>query len=799
MKSRNGWNGALFLLALSIVVLLDCGPTRSELAGNSTQTGNGMIVGVLYQPDGATPASDAYVYLRKKNYVVDIPGLLMKKFTDTSAVSRTNSDGEFAIDSIDTGIYAIECSDGGNNFAFNDSVAVHYFDSTVILPPAVLKPAGAIKGSIRLSEGGDPRKVFVLALGIDGQATVDTCGRFKFERLAEGKYSLMILPTLDNYAVFDTANIRVKSADTTDIGIIEPLFTDIPTIKNLTTSYDTLQQRVTLHWSKPNTAIVKSFNMYRRAIDPTTAVFKQLNIFPIIDTIFTDSFCDPSRTYEYQITAVDSGAIEGTRSPGAKVQIVLYDITPQNVTLLYDTLKQTVTLRWSNPDTALVKTYNVYRRNINRNEAFWTPFNNSLLVDTFFIDSIFNMNPDCDFTYDDSIGAKEPAYEYCVAALIKNIREGERSAGMPMRICLNYITPTNVNFTYDTLKQMVHLRWSRPDMALVQGFAVFRRTIDINGTSLTQLSNAVVNDTFYIDSMGEQNRTYEYCIASIVKNVRAEVKSASVKVRIAASFTADTVYNNTGNGPEQLTYPNDIAVSTNGDIYIVDQGNSRIQVFDSVMHYKRHIGNGILQYPLKVSIDEQGKVFVANYDIDQDYYSIYSFDSLGAPIDTIVDSTVLYDLDVRDGLMYVVAEGRVISICSFDGSKKRSWRSSGQDVKWIVAGDVNKIFVSTGLAFPDKNKVVVFDSLGSRISSITLPYYPYTIAFDSIRQLLYVVCYNGMHGSILHVMDRNTIEIASYKIQSDDQNIPIGLQKNGAVLIVLKGEGKILKLKPLFQ
>jgi hypothetical protein len=336
-------------------------------------------------------------------------------------------------------------------------------------------------------------------------------------------------------------------------------------------------------------------------------------------------------------------------------------------------------------------------------------------------------------------------------------------------------------------------------MTILQGFSIFRRNIDKDETVLSQINNSTVSDTFYTDSTAVQNQTYEYRIASIAKKTRAEVRSAGVSVRIAASFAMDTVYSNAGNGPEQWNYPNDIAVAPDGDIYIVDQDNYRIQVFDSSMHFKRHIGSNVLQYPLKVSVDELGNIFIVNYDINRDLYSVYILDSLGAPIDTITDSTALYGLDAKEGLLYCISKGPTVSIYSYDGSKKRSWHCGGQDVEWIVAGDANKIFVNTGKVFPDKNKVLIFDSLGSSTSSITLPYFPYAIAFDNIRQLVFVVCYNGKDGSILHVMDRKINEIARYKIQSDDQNISIALLNSGAVLLALREEGKVIRLKPLFQ
>jgi hypothetical protein len=785
------------LTAIACFSWMHCEPT---IAGNTSEIGNATVAGVIFEPDGKTPASNVCVAIRPRNTLAVFPGTgTSHKSTLFDSVFTDNS-GRFAFDStILLGTYVVDAA-SGNNAVLIDSVVILSEDSTVTLAPATLKPMGAIKGVINLSEGGDPRTVFVFAYGLDRSALVEADGTFTFGKLAENRYRLRIISTLDDYGVFDTAAIAVTSGDTTAIGVIALPYLSLPSLKKVTASYDTLNQRVTLSWDRPDNALVKSFNIYRRSVDPVTADLTHLNRFPVVDTVFIDSTCDPSKTFEYFATAVDStGTKEGQMCAGVSVRIALYDILPNNIVLIYDTLRQTVLIRWSNPDSARVKSYNVYRRNIRLNEKFWTPFNSRPISDTSFIDSTFVLCPTGDVSCTDSEAAIEPTYEYCVAALVKTVREAVKSAGMPVTPYVDHLTPKNVSFVFDTLKQTVQLRWDRPDMTLIQGFSVFRRGADTTETSLTQINNALLSDTLFIDSTGRQNQSYEYRIASIVKKDRAKVMSKPVNVCIAGSFIADTVFVNSGTGADRLSFPNDIAVAANGDIYIVDQGNSRIQVFDSALQYKREIGSGILQYPLKVSVNESGRIFIANYNVEQDYYSIVGFDSSGAPIDTIVDSTVIYDIDAREGVLYVIAEGRPISTYSIDGIKKRSWRYGGQDAKWIVAGEPDRIFVSTGTVFPDKNKVLVFDSLGNTVSSTTLPYFPYAMAFDGIRQLLYVVCYDGMHGSVLHVMDGNNVERARYKIKSDNQSISIGIQKDGTVYVVQRIEGTILRLKPLFH
>src|SRR5271157_4851050 len=171
---------------VAVMLSLDCThPTQTN--GNGSGTGN-AVVGRLYQFDGITPAKGVRVNIRPKTSLADTSGAgLTKKLatlTTTDSVV-TDSAGRFAFDTtLDTGTYVIT-SASGNNAVLIDSVAVKNKVTTDTLAPDTLKPAGALKGIIKLSEGGDPRKVFVLAFGIDHFARVNADGSFKFSALAE--------------------------------------------------------------------------------------------------------------------------------------------------------------------------------------------------------------------------------------------------------------------------------------------------------------------------------------------------------------------------------------------------------------------------------------------------------------------------------------------------------------------------------------------------------------------------------------------------------------------------------------
>jgi hypothetical protein len=311
----------LCLLIVAAALLgIKCSPPTT--AGTATETEN--VVGKLYQPDGTTPAVGVRVHIRPKKTLADTSGIgLSKRLAVLAATDSvvTDSAGRYAFGTtLDTGTYVIEAT-SGNDAVLIDSVAVTSKDSTDSLAPDTLKPAGALKGVIKLSEGGDPRKVFVLAFGIDRFAKVSIDGSFKFAGLAEAAYDLRLISSLDNYGVLDTVGVKVRSADTTNLDTISLPFTGIPTPKNVRISYDTLKQIVTLMWGKADTALVKSYNVYRRNVDSNTVAVR-INTSPVVDTVYRDSTGVQDQTYEYRVAAMDKNATEGTKSAGMSVKVV---------------------------------------------------------------------------------------------------------------------------------------------------------------------------------------------------------------------------------------------------------------------------------------------------------------------------------------------------------------------------------------------------------------------------------------------------------------------------------------------
>jgi DNA-binding beta-propeller fold protein YncE len=72
-----------------------------------------------------------------------------------------------------------------------------------------------------------------------------------------------------------------------------------------------------------------------------------------------------------------------------------------------------------------------------------------------------------------------------------------------------------------------------------------------------------------------------------------------------------------GNGPGEFNLPRDVAIGKNGQIYVVDGGNFRVQIFDRNGKYLQSFGAvgkqlGNFARPKEVATDREGNVYVAD-------------------------------------------------------------------------------------------------------------------------------------------------------------------------------------------
>jgi streptogramin lyase len=141
--------------------------------------------------------------------------------------------------------------------------------------------------------------------------------------------------------------------------------------------------------------------------------------------------------------------------------------------------------------------------------------------------------------------------------------------------------------------------------------------------------------------------------------------------KFTASGVFVTQWGTFGSQPGNLTYPTGIAHRA-GEIYVVDHSNHRIQVFDKAGSVLRGFGNvpgpGFLSYPIDVAVDTDGFVYVSDEGDGQfspldDTVKKYASDGTfvmnwGVP-------TRAFGIHTSDGRVYV--GGNVIAVHATDG------------------------------------------------------------------------------------------------------------------------------------
>jgi hypothetical protein len=759
---------AFFLTGIASLALLTMQCVIPN-AGNGSDVGNSLVAGALYNTDGSF-AKDAIVHIRPKNFLPDISRLTLAKRLARTDSAITNTSGRFTFDTtLDTGAYVIEAIKG-NNAVLIDSVVVRSKDSTVHLPPDTLKPMGAIKGRITLSEGGDPQKVFICAFGIDRTVNVQLDGTFTFSNLAEGSYTLKLILELDRYGSLDTGNIKVTSAETTDVKTLMPLI-------------DTTGATIAGVLYNPDGSPVKGVYVY---INKESASGGYPGDIAGINVI---GFCKTNQSGGFVLNSIAKG---------------IYSITAEdgNNAILIDSFKvpdSTMTINLP-PDTLKPKGAIKGTIKFRGNPPFSTDF---LRIDIFIDGWRAQAQSDGTFISYFAAGAHKMRITstgdctgvFDTSNILINSAETTDIGTLTLPFpCAQSFTKATIS--YDTLNQLVTLKWNRLDTAFVKGVNIYRRNIVRDTSFSAPLNPSIVSDTVYIDSTGEQDQTYEYRIAAIDKNGAEGEKSAAIAVKIASNFVLDTVFD---------WYTSDMALAKNGEMYLLT-GNSSIQVSDSTMQLKRVWNTAVTGS--SIGIDERGLIFVGGID------SIFVVDTTGPVVDTIADVTkgewvIRGGIKVKDSLIFALELSFPVSInvFSYQGIRQRAWEvgdATGPDFhSHIMMGDSNEIMVST-LAH-----ITSYDYSGNKISEIALPdgaNFRGCFSFDEKRRLLYFVGTGLLEGTsnrfannTLYVMNSENKIIALYKIPRDVLVMPdeLWVQKNGTVYLSGLGRGTC-KLKPLF-
>lgn len=110
----------------------------------------------------------------------------------------------------------------------------------------------------------------------------------------------------------------------------------------------------------------------------------------------------------------------------------------------------------------------------------------------------------------------------------------------------------------------------------------------------------------------------------------ADTKKHVVNIYSGSNYAKVGSIGTRGTDNGQFNYPTNIAVDTDGNLYVVDTGNFRVQIFDRMGNYIRSIGKlcdgpGCFARPKGIALDSDGNLYV----IDAAFQNFQIFDKEG--------------------------------------------------------------------------------------------------------------------------------------------------------------------------
>jgi sugar lactone lactonase YvrE len=258
---------------------------------------------------------------------------------------------------------------------------------------------------------------------------------------------------------------------------------------------------------------------------------------------------------------------------------------------------------------------------------------------------------------------------------------------------------------YDTLKQIVTLTWNKPITGRkVAGYNIYRKELD--SASFATIKSGV-KDTVYSDSTGVQDLTYEYRVTAVDTNGTEGVKSAGVQVRILSYFVLDTAFDASAVGPGQFSMPNDMAIDTSDNIYVTDQGQKRVLVFNASLKFVRSFGVDTLAIPSKIDVDTAGDAYVLESTSQN---RILAYSPAGIVKDSVAFKGYVYDFAILgDRILALIggnSGGDSVITAGLDGTNMH-----------LLAG-IARIASGYCLSMGDSESIYVADNGAHRIQRI---------------------------------------------------------------------------------
>ena len=127
-------------------------------------------------------------------------------------------------------------------------------------------------------------------------------------------------------------------------------------------------------------------------------------------------------------------------------------------------------------------------------------------------------------------------------------------------------------------------------------------------------SIAVHRDNMYVTDLQEHS-IFHFKESRFRVVARVEIRGSSISgvikdsifpFKTEAAIRLESIIGNRGSGIGQFNWPVQLAVSLNGDVFVADFYNNRVQILDGNLHYQRHLSldSSTLSRDIKLTQDE---------------------------------------------------------------------------------------------------------------------------------------------------------------------------------------------------
>ncbi len=239
------------IAGIAFFLLISCMLQDPNSPEEGTDIGNPVGYGIIHTAQG-NPVEGAIVTLGYTN--VENPS----KVNRVSLV--TDKKGRYPLsESMKNSRLELTAEKNGQK-AFHDSLYFKMENEVVSID--TLKTPGSIMGKIQLRPNDDPRTCLILFDQLQwSYFLTDSSGNFVLKDLAEGKYNVRILSTLDGYSPIDTMfKIKSGSVDTLK-NSIRLSYSGLPQIDTISVTYNKFTRRAHIKWSSPDSSRIKLYRV----------------------------------------------------------------------------------------------------------------------------------------------------------------------------------------------------------------------------------------------------------------------------------------------------------------------------------------------------------------------------------------------------------------------------------------------------------------------------------------------------------------------------------------------------------